>query len=150
MSVLEDSVNIFMQENPFHVEVGTTAAELASFMKIEDIGTVIIVDESKVVGIVTDRDIVTKAIACGKDPETTGAADLMSKNLETINQYATCKEALDKMASCGFRRLPVVNDDNELVGIVSLSDLSCFIETNRNYMEDILSVISSDARFVRG
>lgn len=138
-----------MQEDPLYVSAGTTIAEVASFMKSEDIGTVIIADNYKIQGIITDRDIVTNVVACGKNPETTGVTEIMSPNPETIHQFSTCKEALDKMADCGFRRLPVVNDKDELTGVVSLSDLSYFIQSNRNYMEDILSIISNDARFIR-
>ena len=146
MSLLKDSVAVFMQDSPFCVTSSMTVFEVAKAMKAENIGTVIVANDKQLEGIVTDRDIVTKAIALGKNPEETCIAEVMTLDPETVNQKSNCKEVLDKMADCGLRRLPVVDDNEELVGIISLSDLSSFIESNRTDMADILSVLSSDVR----
>lgn len=149
MSNLSDSVNEVMQKKPVFAETGTTVSEVATLMDRENVGTVIITSNNVVEGIVTDRDVVTKVVAKGRDPECVGVSEIMTMNPETINQYATCREAVAKMGGWGFRRLPVVDQDNKLVGVISISDLCSMLRSNNDCVEDILCIVSGDAHFSR-
>ena len=96
--------------------------EVAIKMKEWNVGAVPIVDNEKIVGMITDRDIVLRCIA-EKHPASSKVQDIMSKDLIKISPTSTTKEAIQLMAKHQIRRLPVVDRD-KLVGIISLGDFA--------------------------
>lgn len=96
--------------------------EVAVKMKELNVGAIPIVDKEKIVGMITDRDIVIRGVA-EKHPGSTKVEDIMSDKLITISADATTNEAANLMAEHQIRRLPVVEGD-KLVGIVSLGDFA--------------------------
>ncbi|OLS41979.1 CBS domain-containing protein [Bacillus sp. MRMR6] len=96
--------------------------EVAVKMKELNVGAIPIVDENKLVGMITDRDIVVRGVA-EKHPGSTKVEDIMSSKLVTITPDASTQEAATMMAEHQIRRLPVVEGD-KLVGIVSLGDFA--------------------------
>ena len=116
-----------MTEDLVYAMPGDTVSEVAQLMKNEDIGPVLIVDsdDSKtLVGIVTDRDLVLKVIAEGLDPQTTRVEEVMSKKLVTCRADDDVDVAIKAMAQFQLRRIPVVDDNMELVGIISQADVA--------------------------
>lgn len=113
-----------MTANPACVSEKDTIRDAARIMAKQDTGVVPVVDGKKVVGIITDRDIVVRLIAEGKDASSSKVTDAMSKKVRSIRDDAAIDEALQLMSSAQVRRIPVVNAGNELVGIVSMGDLS--------------------------
>jgi CBS domain-containing protein len=106
------------------VQMNSTLEEAASIMKVENVGAVPVVDEDDdLVGILTDRDIVVRCIADGKNPAETNVEDILSHELETIEPDADIEEASKLMADKQIRRLPVC-EDGELVGMLSIGDLA--------------------------
>ena len=112
-----------MTVRPRTVKVGDTIVEAAKAMRGEDSGIVPIVDGSRLVGVLTDRDIVTRVIAAEKDPGTVKVEDIASEKLVTIDPDQDMDEALRLMAQHQVRRLPVVEEDGTLIGIVARGDL---------------------------
>ncbi len=109
----------------------TTVEEIAALMKEEGIGAVPVLDEGgELAGIVTDRDIVVRCVAEGKDASETTVDDILSEDPSTIEPYADVREAYRLMSNRKVRRLPVV-EEGELVGIVSLGDISVKNEDER-------------------
>ena len=104
-------------------ELDTTLEEVAQMMKNEDVGAIPVVDEAELVGIVTDRDIVIRCIAEGKDPAETTVEDVLTEDLHTIHPEADAAEAARLMAEKQIRRLPVV-EDGELLGVISIGDIA--------------------------
>jgi CBS domain-containing protein len=105
----------------------TTIVEVAQLMKSEDIGPVLVVDNNNsrtLVGIVTDRDIVVKVVAEQRDVNTTRVGDVMSKKLVTCHADDDVDVAMKRMAQFQLRRIPVVEDNMRLVGIISQADLA--------------------------
>lgn len=96
--------------------------EVAVKMKELNVGAIPIVDSEKLVGMITDRDIVIRGVA-EKHPPSSKVEDVMSDNLITISPDATSREAVKLMAEHQIRRLPVVEND-KLIGIVSLGDFA--------------------------
>lgn len=96
--------------------------EVAVKMKELNVGAIPIVDQDKLVGMITDRDIVIRGVA-EKHPGSTKVEDIMSDKLVTISAEATTQEAAKVMADHQIRRLPVVEGD-KLIGIVSLGDFA--------------------------
>jgi CBS domain-containing protein len=101
----------------------TTLEEIATMMKDQDVGAVPVVEDEELVGIITDRDIVVRCIAEGKDPSETNAEDVLSEDLETASPEMDVEEAISLMSSRQIRRLPVV-EENRLVGILALGDIA--------------------------
>lgn len=99
-----------------------TATEVARQMRDHDIGDVLVVDGDRLVGIVTDRDIVVRGLADGGDG-TTPVSSLMSKDVQCVSTDASPADVARLMADRAIRRIPVV-DDGRPVGIVSLGDLA--------------------------
>jgi CBS domain-containing protein len=120
---MTQSIREVMTRDVVTMPATATAAEAARKMRDGDIGDVVVLDERQVCGIVTDRDIVIRGIAEGRDPSTTKLADICSRDLTTVTPDADVSEAIRLMKAKALRRLPVV-EGNQPIGIVSLGDLA--------------------------
>lgn len=101
--------------------------DVARLMKTEDIGPILVVDNEAnrtLVGIITDRDIVVKVIADGQDPKNTPVGEAMSKKLVTCRANDDVDVAMQAMAQFQLRRIPVVEENMQLVGIISQADVA--------------------------
>jgi len=121
---MAESIRDVMTSNPRSLESGSSAVEAARLMRDEDVGIVPIVEGKKLVGTVTDRDIVTRVVADGKTPESVTVGDIASRELVTIDPQQDLDDALRLMARHQVRRLPVVEEDGKLVGIVAQKDVA--------------------------
>lgn len=101
-----------------------TVAEAARLMRDEGIGAVPIAQDEKVVGMVTDRDIVIRLTAEARDPTLTSLREIMTDGVLSCFEDETCDSVAKKMGEHQVRRLHVVGRDKQLVGIVSLGDLT--------------------------
>ena len=118
-----------MTRNPKVLRASSTVMDAASTMRDFDIGDVIVVDDTnKVHGIVTDRDLVVKAVASGSDPSKTSIGSVCTKDVTVLKPTQTTDDAVKIMREKAIRRLPVVEGEN-LVGIVSLGDLAKRIDS---------------------
>jgi CBS domain-containing protein len=102
----------------------TTIAEVARTMREQDIGDVVVADGPSLAGMVTDRDLVVRAVAEGKDPEATTVGEVMTRELVTVRPEDTIQQAALLMRDRAVRRLLVCDDDQGLVGVVSIGDLA--------------------------
>ncbi len=117
-------VKDLMTPSPTVCRPKDTVSQAATLMKQEDCGAIPVVsDEGKLVGIVTDRDIVVRAVAAGKDPRTTPVSVVMSADPSTLAPDADVDQAEKLMADRQVRRLPVV-EDGHLVGILVTAHLA--------------------------
>ena len=98
--------------------------EAAEKMRAVDVGSLPVLDSDRVVGIVTDRDIIIRGTAEGRDPNTTTVQDVMTRDIYHCFPDDDVKEAVKRMSEKKVRRLLVMNKDDRLVGIASLSDLA--------------------------
>jgi CBS domain-containing protein len=112
-----------MTQRPRAVTPQTPLNEVAEVMETEDVGAVPLVEGDRLVGIVTDRDIVVRAIAKGKDPRGMPASEVSSRELVTVSPDDDLSEALNVMAQYQVRRL-AVTEDERLVGVVSQADVA--------------------------
>jgi CBS domain-containing protein len=101
---------------------GQTVAAAAEHMARRRIGALMVVDGGRLVGIFTERDVLSKVVAAKRDPDKTRLADVMTPNPDTIGPDESAFDALDKMRKRGYRHLPVM-DAGKLVGMVSVRDL---------------------------
>ncbi|MBZ4413372.1 CBS domain-containing protein [Myxococcus sp. XM-1-1-1] len=114
-----------MTRNVRSVRRDSPLREVARIMKDEDCGVVPIVDEQgRLVGLVTDRDLALRAFAGGNSPEQLRAADVMTEDVEAVTLDESLHGLIDIMARRQIRRLPVIERDDRLVGIISLGDIA--------------------------
>jgi CBS domain-containing protein len=110
---------------------GDTVSKVAQLMKREDIGPVLIVDNEqskKLVGIVTDRDLAIKVVGEGRDPQNTRVEDVMTRKLITCHADDNVENAMKAMAQYQLRRIPVVDENMKLVGIISQADVATRVD----------------------
>ena len=146
----------------------TSLQEVAAMMRDEDTGVIPVVDRNdvqaseteggngrsdtrtrgngKLVGLITDRDIVVRAVAEGKDTRSTRAEEVMTTDIHTARPNDRVIDAIRKMGDKQVRRIPVVDDNNNLLGIISMADVALETEEDRELAE-ALEEISSGSSF---
>jgi CBS domain-containing protein len=117
------AIREIMTVNPICLAADTLIADPARKMKEHNIGDVVVEKNGKLCGIVTDRDIVVRAVAESKDASKTNLESICSKDVTSLGPDQTDEEAVQLMKEKALRRLPVVQN-GKVVGIVSLGDLA--------------------------
>ena len=118
------AIRELMTKNPCAIDADKPVAYAAKMMRDEDVGLAPIVEGQKLVGTLTDRDIAIRVVAEGKDPETTSVREVATTRLVTIDPDQDLDEALRLMAKNQVRRLPVVEEDGRLAGVVAQADVA--------------------------
>ncbi len=106
------------------VDAKSSAADAARKMKDQNVGTIMVIDNDQLTGIVTDRAIVTKAVAEKKDPSQVSVTNIMTKEIIGCRESDDVMDAIKTMGENKIRRMPVINDQDQLVGVVSLADIA--------------------------
>ena len=118
------SIRDVMTSNPCSIDADKSVAYAAKMMREEDVGLAPIVEGDKLIGMLTDRDIAIRVVAEGKDPDQVTVREVASKQVVTIDPQQDLDEALRIMAKHQVRRLPVVEEDGRLVGVVAQADVA--------------------------
>ncbi|HEX5203502.1 CBS domain-containing protein [Paractinoplanes rhizophilus] len=118
------SIGEVMTRQVVYLPEGTMLDEAAQAMRDQGIGDVVVTSGPTMVGVVTDRDIVIRAIAENLPPKETTLGSIVSHELIMVEQSATVEEAVQAMRERGVRRLLVCDADRKVVGIISLSDVA--------------------------
>ena len=120
----EGRVENVMTANPRSVDPDTDVGEAARILRDENVGSLPVVRDGRVTGIVTDRDLAIRVLAEGRDPQSTRVADVVSGDPVTVRADQDLDEALRLMAHHQLRRLIVVEDSDRLVGILAQADVA--------------------------
>lgn len=118
-----------MTKTPTCCKPSDTLDQVAKLMLDHDCGEIPVCDGTKLVGVITDRDITCRAVATGKTPVAVPASDVMTRAVFTIGQNDKLATALELMEERLVRRLPVVDESGRIVGIVSQADLIAKVPT---------------------
>jgi CBS domain-containing protein len=116
-----------MTREPACCEPGDSIQRAAQVMKTEDVGSLPVVESQSnrtLVGIVTDRDLVVKVVAEGRSPQNASVRDAMTQNPVTVREDDDVNRALSAMADRKVRRLPVVDAEGRLAGIIAQADIA--------------------------
>ena len=124
MAQQQRRVRDVMTSNPATVTDKDTIRDVARIMAREDTGVVPVVEGKRIIGLITDRDIVVRLVAEGKDLANSRVKEVMSKSVRSVKEDTPINEVLDLMSNEKIRRVPVVNQNNELVGILSIGDIA--------------------------
>lgn len=125
------------------VSPDTPVIEAAGLMRRHDIGVVPVVDDERIVGMLTDRDIVLQVVADGGDARTIPVRDVMSTGSISVGEEQDVDEAVGLMQKYQVRRLPVVDSAGKLVGIVSLGDIA--VDVHAGLSGKVLKDVSEPA-----
>ncbi len=113
-----------MSRNVELADPGMIVGALAKTMRDKDLGAIPVVENDRLIGMVTDRDIVTRAVAEDKSPRAVTAREVMSDGIVYCYDQDTLEQAAKKMSQHRVRRLPVINSDKRLVGVISVGEFA--------------------------
>ncbi len=126
-----------------HVEcihASATVRDCAKAMRTRHVGSLVVVDEERhPLGVITDRDIAIETVALDRDPDAATAREAMTSPAIVAEEEESIVDALARMRECGIRRLPVVNEEGVLTGVV----------TNSNLLEEMAAMMDSLVRSIR-
>jgi CBS domain-containing protein len=126
---MAQSIREVMTADPQTVSSDATLEEAAREMQSDDIGAVLVTDNGDVAGILTDRDIVVRAVAEGRDPSSTKVGDVATRDVQTLTPDSSIDDAIKLVREQNVRRIPVV-EGGRPAGIVSIGDLAIERDTD--------------------
>ena len=118
------SIKDTMSSNPCSIDADKPVSYAAKMMRDEDVGLAPVVEGDRLVATLTDRDIAVRVVAEGRDPESTTVREVASSDVVTVNPDQGLDQALHLMAEHQVRRLPVVEENGRLVGVVAQADVA--------------------------
>jgi CBS domain-containing protein len=139
-------ISEIMTRDPELIDPNSSIRDAARRMKNEDIGALPIGENDRLIGMVTDRDIAVRAVAEDRDPSSTTVRDVMSEKIYYCFEDDDIESAARCMAENRVRRLPILNRDKRLTGIVSLADIAQTGEECERVALEGVSEPSSEAR----
>jgi len=126
-----------MCTNIYYVTPNNTIKDCAKLMCDNHVGCIPVCDTtSNIVGLITDRDIILRTIACDKDVNNTPVSEVMTCKVRSCDSELDIKEAEELMSKNQIRRLPVVDNNNKIIGIITLGDLAKNKNVNSNEVTD--------------
>jgi CBS domain-containing protein len=123
--------NEVMTKNPVCCLPSDPVSKVAQLMKSKDIGSVPVIENEqtkKLIGIVTDRDLALKIVGEGRDPKSTKAEEVITRKVVTCRAEDDLQRALDAMSEHKLRRIPVVDNNNGIVGIIAQADVATRVD----------------------
>jgi len=114
--------NLVAGRDVYAIQRDITVQEAAAYMASKHVGAIAVLEGTRLVGIFSERDVITRVIACGSNPEATKVEDVMTKDLVVAEADESCESCLWKMKQAACRHLPIVEEDR-LLGVISLRDL---------------------------
>jgi CBS domain-containing protein len=136
------SIQDVMTLKPCAIDADQPVSYAAKMMKDEDVGLAPVVQGDRLVGTLTDRDITVRVVAEGRDPQTVRVREVASTDIVTVDPQQDLDEALTLMARYQVRRLPVVEEDGRLVGVVAQADVA--EEAKAKKVGELVEEISRD------
>ncbi len=132
----EVKVGDIMNRDVISIETNAPVTEVAKLMKKHEVGSIVVSKAKKAEGIITEKDIVYKVVTVGADASKVTAEKIMSKPLKVVTPETSVEEAAQAMKRYNLKRFPVVNDTNELVGMISEGDISRILPSLIDLIEE--------------
>ncbi len=141
--------NDVMTKNPVCCLPNDMAVKAAESMKKDNVGSIPVIENAqtqKLVGIVTDRDLALKVVAEGRDAKSTKVESVMTRKLVTCRAEDDLQKALDAMAEHQLRRIPVVDNDNKILGIIAQADVATRVNQPEKIAEMVKEISQANAK----
>lgn len=130
------------REDVVSVLPDASATDVSKRLRDAGVGCVVVVERDRPVGIVTDRDVAIDVVGAGADPDETTASDLMARELVTAHRDAGLYELVERMAAEKVRRMPLLDDHEQLAGIVTFDDLLVLLGDELDGLTDVVEAES--------
>ena len=137
-------VSELMTKNPATAMPSSGLTEVAKLMRDCDCGAIPVVENDKVVGVITDRDITIRVIADNKNPQDVKVGDVMSKQVYTAKENDDVRDVANQMEKHKVRRVPVVDEKGKCIGIVSQADIA--LNTTDHTTADLVQKVSEPGK----
>ncbi|HSQ26030.1 MAG TPA: CBS domain-containing protein [Anaerolineales bacterium] len=141
--------NEVMTKNPICCQPDDVVMKVAQLMQSENIGSIPVIENEqtqKLVGIVTDRDLALKVVAKGQDAKSTKVEAVMTRQIVTCRTGDDLQMALDAMAEHQLRRIPIVDDNDKIVGIIAQADVATRVNLPEKTAEVVKEISQSNAK----
>jgi CBS domain-containing protein len=141
--------NEVMTKNPVCCLPDDMVPKVAQLMQSENIGSIPVIENEqnqKLVGIVTDRDLALKIVAKGQDAKSTKVEAVMTRQIVTCRAEDDLQKALDAMADHQLRRIPIVDNDNKIVGIIAQADVATRVNLPEKTAAMVKEISQSNAK----
>ncbi len=141
--------NEVMTKKPVCCLPNDMVAKTANLMKRENVGSIPVIENEKtrkLVGIVTDRDLTLKIVAKGLDAKSTKVEAVMTRKLVTCRAEDDLQKALDAMSEHQLRRIPVVDKDNKILGIIAQADVATRVDKPKKTAAMVKEISRSNAK----
>jgi len=125
-----------MTRNIISINSGKTVFDACKHLSKHKVGSLVVIDKNITIGIVTERDVIEKAIIQNRDPKKTKITEIMSPNIKTIHALAPLEKAAKMMKENNIKKLPVILN-NEIVGILTETDLTNTIEAFSDALDEM-------------
>jgi CBS domain-containing protein len=138
-----------MTKNPVCCLPNDTVLKVAQLMKLENIGSIPVIENDqtrKLIGIVTDRDLVLKVVAKGHEAKSTKVEAVMTRNVMTCHAGDDLQKALDAMAEHQLRRIPIVDTDNKILGIIAQADVATRLDQSEKTAAMVKGISKSNGK----
>jgi len=141
--------NEVMTKTPVCCLQNDTVLKAAELMKSENVGSIPVIENEKtqkLIGIVTDRDLTLKIVAEGRDPKSTKVDEVMTHKVVTCRAEDDLQKALDAMAEHQLRRIPIVDANNRVVGIIAQADVATRVDQPEKTAEMVKEISQADGK----
>ena len=143
MSKVAQVIQDKIEKTVFTIRPEATVLEAISLMADKGIGAVVVTDQDKVVGILSERDYTRKIVLMERSSKETAVSEIMTTNVITVTKSTTVEDCLDLMTDCHLRHLPVVEHD-KLIDLISIGDLvKAVMDDQRKLIEQLQQYIAS-------
>lgn len=132
------NVGTLVRRDPETVTPGVTCAQAAQRMRDAGVGSLVVIDQGRPLGVVTDRDLVVRVIAAGKDPAKLPVGEAMSERPMFVTETTDLVAVLQLMRDMSVRRVPVVDARREVIGVVSLDDVVLALSSHLAAVADLI------------
>jgi len=141
-------VKDIMVKKVITIDANSTVRNACKLMDKHNVGCLLVTEgSSSAVGIVTERDVISKVVKNGKDPEIMTIKRIMTTPLVVISPEASVETAVDTMIKNKIKKLPVVSDENDLVGIVTTTDI---VTNSPSYLKKVASLMVREVKGIGG
>lgn len=136
--------HIFQNRELYYLTPGQSVADAARYMAERNVGAVCVLEGDRLVGILSERDIMTRVVAQGRDPKSTRVSEIMTPNPVVVDAGESYENCIRTMKAASFRHLPVVSE-GKLLGLVSLRDL---LQVDISEKDDEIKLMRAYIHFV--
>lgn len=127
----------------FSVLALATVAEAVREMSSRNVGSVVVKQNGQLIGLLTERDVITRVVAAGRVPENTAVSDVMTRHPVTVSPRATVEQVMNLFTEKRCRQIPIVDEEDNLVGLISIGDVTRWLlESHRTEVDHLKQYIA--------